>query len=49
MVTFGLFGGMKKLDESLQDIDVLVFDESSPRTKCVAPAWDAHMQDIFNC
>ena len=31
MVTFGLVGGTEKLDEALQDIDALVFDESLSR------------------
>ena len=36
------------MDEALQDIDALVFDESLSRKECVAPAWDVQMQDIVN-
>ena len=48
MATFSLVGGTEKLDEALQDIYSLVFDESLPRKECATPAWDAQMQDIFN-
>ena len=40
MMTFGLVGGMEKLDEALQDIDALIFDEFFPRKEFVVPALD---------
>ena len=47
--TFGLIGRTEALDEALQDIDALVFDESLPRAVYEAPTWDMQMQDIFHC
>ena len=41
--TFGLIGGAEALDETLQDIDALVFDESWPCMEYRAQAWDTQM------
>ena len=47
--TFSLVGGTEALDEALQDIDALVFDESHPCAAQGAPTWETQMQDIVNC
>ena len=45
----GLTGGIEQLDEALEDIDALVFDEVPPKKECVASAWDVQLHDILNC
>ena len=47
--TFGLIGGTEVLDETLQDIDALVFDESRPCIAHGASTWETQMQNILNC
>ena len=37
-MTFGLTRGTEKLDEALQDIDALVFNESLPKQECTVRA-----------
>lgn len=46
--TFGQDGGSKELDEALQDIEEIIFDDSLPHIECGVPAWKAWMQDISN-
>ena len=42
--TFGLAGGTQALDEALQDIDALVFDESRPCVAHGVPTWETRIQ-----
>ena len=48
-LTFGMAGGSEGLDEALQDIEALLFDDSRPQIECVAPSWEAQMEDIIKC
>lgn len=44
-----MIGGTESLDEALQDIDALVFDESRLCVAHGAPTWETQMRDIVNC